>query len=628
MRLFESPMLVTSLCGLCLLAGLDAPPAYADFTFGERVNLGPVVNSPYGDYDPYIAPDGLSLYFASTRPGGVGLTREDIYVTTRATVSDPWGPPVNLGEPVNSGYGESCPFITADGLTFVFSSDRPGGLGGWDIWVSTRQTKDADWGPPENLGAAVNSGMNDYCGCISPDGCSLYLSNCDGAQPVKIMSGNIYVTTRPTSNSPWGERRCLGLLPWYANWDPRLSPEGRVLFFDSDYVDWTHIWLTTRTSTDGNWGTPVMLGPEINKGGEAAPSISADGSTLYFCAGPRGWTDSKMAQYDLWQATISPIVDFNGDGKVDATEMAVLVANWGKNQPLCDIGPFPWGDGTVDTEDLRILMKHATGSDPVTNPLPHASEVPLEVILSWMSPPFAQSYDVYVGTSFADVNSADRANPRGVLVSRGQTATTYDPESLLEYGRTCYWRVDFVSAGPAFTVYKGSVWDFKTEAYPIKNVTATASSSQAGWGPENTVNGSGLDMNDGHSTTSGHMWLSAANGPKPAWIQYEFDKVYPLHELWVWNHNLLAERTLGLGAKTVKIEYSTDGTTWTLLDGVPEFARAPGQLGYAANTTVSFGGVSAKFVKLTILANWGGTPMTGLSEVRFFCIQTVSVPKP
>jgi hypothetical protein len=105
--------------------------------------------------------------------------------------------------------------------------------------------------------------------------------------------------------------------------------------------------------------------------------------------------------------------------------------------------------------------------------------------------------------------------------------------------------------------------------------------------------------------------------------------VYTLHELWVWNSNQLIEPFIGFGAKTVKVEYSIDGTAWTALEGVPEFARAPGQAGYAHNTVVSFGGVSARYVRLTIEANWGGvSPSTGLSEVRFFYIPDRSAGQP
>ena len=327
--------------------------ARADFTFSERVNLGPVVNSPYADLDPFIAPDGLSLYFDSTRPGGLG--GEDIWVTTRASVSDAWGPPVHLGAPVNSGYREGYPSITADGLTLVFSAkDRAGGLGGWDIWLTTRPTKESPWGPPVNLGSPVNSAINELGGCISPDGCSLYFSNSPGN-----VGGDIYVTTRPTRDSPWGPPARLGVLGsrgGSGNWDPSISADGLALFFDSDYVSvalWPDIWLTTRTSNDSKWGTPILLGPEINtQAGESTPSISADGSTLYWCSGPQG----NLEGWDLWQSTISPIVDFTGDGKVDTKDILTLIEHWGQNDPLCDIGPMPWGDGKVDAADLEVLM--------------------------------------------------------------------------------------------------------------------------------------------------------------------------------------------------------------------------------------------------------------------------------
>ena len=132
------------------------------------------------------------------------------------------------------------------------------------------------------------------------------------------------------------------------------------------------------------------------------------------------------------------------------------------------------------------------------------------------------------------------------------------------------------------------------------------------------MDGSGLDKSDGHSTNGDDMWLSGT--VQPHWIQFEFDKVYTLHELWVWNWNQTVEPYAGFGAKSVRIEYSTDGTTWTALEGVPEFAQAPGEPGYMANTKVSFGGVLAKYVRLTIEKNWGVAPKTGLSEVRFFYI--------
>jgi len=87
----------------------------------------------------------------------------------------------------------------------------------------------------------------------------------------------------------------------------------------------------------------------------------------------------------------------------------------------------------------------------------------------------------------------------------------------------------------------------------------------------------------------------------------------------VWNSNQAMEGVLGFGARNVTIEASTDGVTWTPVANVPEFARAPGAASYAANTIISLGPVDAKYLKLTVNANWGGmVPQTGLAEVRFF----------
>jgi len=264
--------------------------------------------------------------------------------------------------------------------------------------------------------------------------------------------------------------------------------------------------------------------------------------------------------------------------------------------------------------------------DPIAldpSPADAETDVPHDVVLAWTPGELANTHDVYFGTVFEDVNDASRANPLGVLVSQDQGADTYDP-GRLEFGQTYYWRIDEVNAPPDFTVFKGDVWSLTVEpfAYPIagENITAIASSSEEGRGPENTINGSGLNANDLHSRESAAMWLSSSGGPQPTWIQYEFDRVYKLYEMWVWNYNVEFEHVLGFGLKNVSVEYSENGTDWTALSGF-EFAQGPGQDDYAHNTTVDFGGVAAKYVKLTANSNWGGlVPQYGLSEVRFFYI--------
>ncbi len=186
--------------------------------------------------------------------------------------------------------------------------------------------------------------------------------------------------------------------------------------------------------------------------------------------------------------------------------------------------------------------------------------------------------------------------------------------------------------GAGTTIAKGKVWAFTVEpfSYVMTNITATASSSQGSdTGPQKTVDGSGLNTVGQHSTNLKDMWLSSITGPHPTWIRYEFDRVYRLHEMWVWNQNQMVESAIGFGFKKVTVEYSTDALSWTAL-GEFEFARARGVEDYTHDTTVNFAGAAAKYVRLTAGSNWGGmVPQAGLSEVRFFFIPVVArEPRP
>jgi len=261
------------------------------------------------------------------------------------------------------------------------------------------------------------------------------------------------------------------------------------------------------------------------------------------------------------------------------------------------------------------------------NPANGAEDVLRDVVLRWTPGVFAATHNVYLGTSFDDVNAASPS----VLVSQGKDANSYDPPGHLEFSRTYYWRIDEVNSAPDFTVHKGAVWSFTVEPFAreIADVIAKASSAEATAGPENTINGSGLDGNGLHSTGDKTMWLSGRTGPQPTWIQHEFDRVYKLHEMRVWNYNMSIESSFGLGFKAVTVEYSVDGVDWKAL-GDSEFAQGSSADGYAHNTTVDFQGVAAQYVRLTAKSNWGGfVPQYGLSEVKFFYIPVqASMPGP
>ena len=296
------------------------------------------------------------------------------------------------------------------------------------------------------------------------------------------------------------------------------------------------------------------------------------------------------------------------------------------DKPVMGLRITASGHDTLTICAVPMRFDPSQSHDP--QPVLEATDVLRDVELSWTPGEYAATHDVYLGASFDDVNNASRANPLDVLVSQGQTASTYDA-GRLEFGQTYYWRVDEVNAAPDNTIITGPVWNFTTEllAYPIANVTATASHAEPGAGPELTVDGSGLNDQDQHSIDAPDMWLAAPAG-ESLWIQYEFDSVYKLHEMQVWNYNVGFELVLGIGLKDVTVEYSTDGANWTVLSDV-EFAQATALATYTANTTVDFAGAAARFVRLSINSAWGMIGQFGLSEVRFLSIPVLATdPQP
>jgi len=290
--------------------------------------------------------------------------------------------------------------------------------------------------------------------------------------------------------------------------------------------------------------------------------------------------------------------------------------------PMDDIRVY---DRALAQAEIRKAMAGlGPDSEKASAPMPedNATDVPRDVILSWTAGEFAATHDVYFGTSFDDVNAAGRVNPLGVLASQSQSGLSYDLPDTLDFETTYYWRVDEVNAAPDNTIFRGNVWSFTTEpfVYPIADIVATTNgTSEEGAGPENTVNGSGINASDQHSTAATDMWLVNPPDEEPLHIQYEFDRVYKLHEMRVWNYNVMFELVLGIGLRNVTVAYSVDGQDWVALGDV-ELARATAKATYVYNTTVDFGGVPARYVRLTVQSGWSEVGQFGLSEVRFLYI--------
>ena len=137
--------------------------------WGEPVHLGPAVNSDARDGFPSVTSDG-TLYFFSERAGGLGSA--DIYLSR--LVDGEFMLPENLGAAINTEYWDGLPYITPDEKVLIFFSDRPGGYGGGDLYLSYHRKK--AWTKPENLGPLVNTKETEVTPHLSRDGKWLYFA--------------------------------------------------------------------------------------------------------------------------------------------------------------------------------------------------------------------------------------------------------------------------------------------------------------------------------------------------------------------------------------------------------------------------------------------------------------------
>jgi len=140
-----------AIVGIVVMMVLGGGRAKADFTFGEPIVLEATINSGGQPWFDCISNDGLELYIEKPT-GGNTMGNWDFFVSTRATMNDLWSAPIKMGPPVNSSSNEGQACLSSDDLELYFMSDRLGGSGSWDLWVTTRPTVFDPWNPPENLG--------------------------------------------------------------------------------------------------------------------------------------------------------------------------------------------------------------------------------------------------------------------------------------------------------------------------------------------------------------------------------------------------------------------------------------------------------------------------------------------
>lgn len=298
--------------GLAALLAADDPQQYSDWS--APVNLGPVVNSLEADSGAFISKDGLSLYFGSTRPWGYGGF--DIYVSQRASVEDPWGTPQNLGPNINTSSNEQTPTISLDGHWLYFGSDRPGGFGGLDLYVSRRHKKrdDFGWQLLVNLGSGVNTSAAESGPAHFEDDVTGTVTLYFNSDRPGMGWEDIYASTLQPDETFGPAVLVPELSSASRDVRPAIRRDGLEMFLDSNRLPTSggvDLWVSTRTSTSDPWSTPANLGAVVNSiYGDIRPALSFDGTELYF----HSWRPDALGNnWDLYRSTRTKLKELDRD---------------------------------------------------------------------------------------------------------------------------------------------------------------------------------------------------------------------------------------------------------------------------------------------------------------------------
>jgi len=203
--------------------------------WGKNYNIGAPINTHYNEGSPTISPDGQIIIFAACEeldgygPGRKGLGSCDIFFVKN--LGEKWSSPINMGPPISSNAWDAQPSYASDGTTLYFVSNRKGGLGDADIWVS-QLTKEGVWGQPENLGPKINTSGREEAVFIHQDNQTLYFTS-DGQ--IGMGGLDIYVTKKD-ANGNWGDPVNLGYPINTFNDENGLivGASGEIAFFSSN----------------------------------------------------------------------------------------------------------------------------------------------------------------------------------------------------------------------------------------------------------------------------------------------------------------------------------------------------------------------------------------------------------
>jgi len=523
---------------------------------------------------------------------------------------------------VLAGPYDPTQFTSLDGTWAHYASDRwdgsgigegsPGGISPIDGYLRIQDTGDPrDYGVPDatsncKMYLVHNIGPEGASATVLDEGVTLFFR-------IRLATGGLLDQLRPNGGGSLADVPATG--DGYVIHD---SGKGFVGIKQAA----RGIISFSLVSGEEDGGTSGLVMNSLNGPALSSNVDSGEGTANLIPLDPTVW-------HDFWvtiQADPSGVGTHAVSVTVDGGPAQTFVVTAGNANDFDGVGFIALGAGSTNISGAFDIaaFQFAPGIvvTGVACPAHGAVDVERDVVLGWTSSESGSACNVYLGTDSDGVQNADAGSP--LRIGSVIDANTFDPGPL-EYGQTYYWRVDKIGAAPESQVSKGHVWSFTVEpfarAITADRVTATASSQSPDMGgPERTADGSGLNALDQHDTMEADMWTSDLGQQPPVWIHYAFDNTVKLHQMHVWNSNSALEWLGNWGVKTATVEYSTDGTTWTALADVPEFAQAPGSDAYDSYTTVDFGGVAAQFVRMTFTSSWGDGTQYGLSEVRFLAI--------
>lgn len=253
------------------------------------INCGPQINSDGKNENPAVSCEGRVLVFNRN----VGKW-QSLFESRREKTSEPFGTAIELPGSINlPNHHHDCPYLTPDGLTLWYSSNRPGTRGERDLWVTQRASLNDAWHEPENLGPNVNTNEFEQSPFVTDDGLTLLFSR------RVLFNFCLFQSQRTTREEPFGPAQELPQVnEGVCSSFPRLTPDRLTLIFvhcpASNQM--LRISYATRSAVDREFGSPWNLSPVINDAEVSGPSLAADGRSLYF-ASLRG---KDLPNSDLW----------------------------------------------------------------------------------------------------------------------------------------------------------------------------------------------------------------------------------------------------------------------------------------------------------------------------------------